>query len=785
MRKLPIFALSVLALSAATAAGAVSSYPVTELFPAEPGINAERGFAMAVDGDWLAVGAPRDDRDPERKDAGAVYLFQWSGTTWDQKAKLFAATPQAKAHLGFALAMRNGVLAAGAPGEGPEGAEGAVYVFALRDDGWAQEKRLFAPEPDVRNFGRSLALDGDHLAVGAGGFDGVTDGAVYIYDVPTWNRERLVPPRGRQREERFGSAVSLAGGVLIVGAPGYDVPSAADAGAVYVFQRGPGGRWREKAKLLPLDSPPGGLSLAGQQLGFSVATDGTEIFAGAPTADFAGPSLKNSGAVYRFGRVGDGWRRGELLHGEELGAEEQLGASLALSGDLLVVGAPAPPPGNGKGRLHLFRRTGASWSEVRFPVAGNAEVRDLAGFAVAVGDAVDDEGKQSKRVVAGSVLGDQGDRAAGAVWSFKCLMDPDEEGCVEEAEAVARDDLAGRRFGVSVALTKELMAVGAPESDESFTGAVYLYGRAGDGWRQEERLTSAYRGDGFGSSVALEGSLLAVGAPQGRSILSGDPYPKGNVDLFVRSDSSWSLEATLVSPCGTTDFGTSVAISGGVVAVGSPGCKAVYLFEKVDEDWNEVKVSVLTDSAEGFGSAVSLRGGVLAIGAPGANNGKGRMFISVREGQRWTNPQVMVDAVKDPLGVGSSVAVGDGGTFAVGAPGFDGGGGAVFLFNFDGVPSVRRLSALAPRRFGASVALLGNRLVVGGPGEDTATFFERNPAGDWEVAADLRALQPPHGDEFGGAVALSEDFIAVTSPGPERGDRVTVFRLPRPTGGDQ
>ncbi len=734
------------ALAALACAAPLAGLPATELFPAEPGGNAERGFAVAVDGDWLAMGAHRDDE--KQRDAGAVYLFKWSGTTWDQTAKLFAELPRERAHLGFSLALRDGVLAAGAPGEG------AVYLFALQEeDAWVPAQRLTGPP---RAFGRSLALDGNRLAVGSVGGHGATDGAVYLYlwRDGSWGLQQNLQPRTRRTGERFGAAVALAGKILAVGAPGHG------AGAVYVFQRDPS-RWREKAKLhASADGPP----LAGDQLGAAVATDGTQIFAGAPTA---GPD--NSGAVYRFEQGAGGWlpQRLEI----EAASGDQLGASLALDGDLLVAGAPAPPPGSGTGRVHVL----LVGNPLEPPVPGNAEIRDLAGFAVAV---------DGRRVVVGGVLGDQGAGAAGAAWSFDCSG----EACTEEAEAVARDPLLGKRFGISVALAGDHLVVGAPESDASVTGAVYLYRRAENGWRQEERLTSAYRGDGFGSSVALEGSLLAVGAPQGRSVLSGEP-PQGSVDLFVRRGSSWSFEAMLAPPCGTT-AGTSVAISDGVVAVGAPGCKAVYLFEKGTEGWTEV--SVLTDPAEGFGAAVSLRGKVLSLGAPEANGGAGAAYVSVRGDGGWSAPQPLLGrtggkaVVIDPLELGASVSVGDG-FLAIGAPGFHGGDGAVFVLAGEGASWGQpiQISSLARRRFGSSVALFGNRLAVGGPGEegtdpddlDRAALFEHGEEG-WVPVADLDALQPPDGDAFGTAVALSERFLVVTSPGPARGDRVTVFALP-------
>lgn len=744
MRKLLTFALSALTLAVTAPGTALAElpFPATEFFPVEPEINAERGFAVAVDGDWLAVGAPRDDRDPERKeDAGAVYLFRWSGTAWDQKTKLFADQPRKGAHFGFSLAMRNGVLTVGALGEG------AVYTFALQgEDVWTPTGTPLTGSPHV--FGRSLALDGNRLAVGAVGGHGAVDGAVYLYRQTngSWVFWRKVAPRARQKGERFGTAVSLASDVLVAGAPGSDT----GAGAVYVFRR-QGNRWREEQKLRPPDGP----RLADGQLGAAVATNGEEIFAGAPTADLA--SL-NSGAVYRFVQSDGDWDRQRLE--VEAAPGDQLGASLAFSEDLLVVGAPAPPPGVGTGKVHVLRRTSGSWEEPLAP--GNTETRDLDGFAVAV---------DGKRVVVGGALGDQGAGAAGATWSFRC---PDGDVCSEEAEAVARDDLSGRRFGVSVALTKDRMAVGAPESDASFTGAVYLYRQTRSGWRQEQWLPSAYPGGGFGSSVALEGSLLAVGAPQARSAAaSGEAidYPNGSVDLFVRRGSSWSFEATLAPPAevvalSSVAFGTSVAIADGVVAVGAPGSRTVHLYQKGAEGWT-AEPGVLTAPVEGFGAAVSLRGGVLAIGAPGEKDGSGAVYVSVREQNGWTQPQPLPDprqqtrAVAEaegpaaqPRALGSSVAVGDG-IIAAGAPGWRGGDGAVFLFKKADTSwtAMRRRMADDTPGFGSAVALHGNRLVAAGPGA---------------------------------VVALSQDFIVVTSPGRSaREEPVTMFELPAAAGGSQ
>jgi hypothetical protein len=653
---------------------------------------------------------------------------------------------------------------------------------------WTQHKRLTGTEHGFRTFGRSLALDEDRLAVGAVGAHGASDGAVYLYDVDAWGLEQTVRPKTAQPGERFGSAVSLAGGVLVVGAPGNDE----GAGAVYVFQRGPV-RFREKAKLLPPDSPP----LAGQQFGSAVATDRTQIFVGAPTADRTGD---NSGAVYRFVRVGKDWKPEELPD-VEVDAGAQLGYSLALSEDLLVAGAPAPPPGTGTGEVLVFRRSEGLWLKL---LAGNAETHDLAGLAVAV---------DSNRVVVGGVLGDQGDGAAGAAWSFGCPG----ETCSEEAEAVARD--RSSLFGLSVAVTTSFLAVGAEEErGETTTGMVYLYRRAGNGWRQQQRLTSPVPDDGFGASVALEGSLLAVGAPRAPFSPVSPPVgvPRGRVDLYAYDGSSWVFETSLTpgfDPGTEMAFGASIAISGGDVAVGAPVGNTAHLFHKESQSWTEIAVLTpggegqLSLSTGGFGSAVSMHGGVLGIGSPNEAGG-GAVHTAVRSGDRWRLSQRLArrpNAAALEERFGSSVAVGDG-MIAIGSPDFVDPGcgcldriGAVRVFQQSGT-DWRETSQIRPssvrRRFGASVALLGNRLAVGAPrqGEASSDDFDRAfiyelHNGEWEPVADLDALQPlggVHGDEFGTAVALSEDFFVVTSPGrPPRGDRVTIFALAGSPGGDR
>jgi hypothetical protein len=288
------------------------------------------GYATVIDGDFLAASAPGMAL-PEAGTsaagvsgglAGAVYIYQRQGKTWTEGVKLMAADAQAGDQFGLRVALSADTLAVGAPYKrvSPGGnAAGAVYVFQRQGGAWTQQARLTAPD------GAPLDL--------------------------------------------FGSALTLQGDTLVVGARGADLPGMRNAGAVYVYQR-KGTDWALQVKLVPKDA--GELDYFGQNL----ALFQDELLVGAPGHD-GRSSGDNFGAVYRFQRRGATWHQAAGLSAPDLAPNAQFGYALSLdehSGMLVIYAQqsrpnPNPEPGmenfvyreNYLGTVYIFERSGADW----------------------------------------------------------------------------------------------------------------------------------------------------------------------------------------------------------------------------------------------------------------------------------------------------------------------------------------------------------------------------------------------------------------------------------------
>jgi hypothetical protein len=220
---------------------------------------------------------------------------------------------------------------------------------------------------------------------------------------------------------------------------------------------------------------------------------------------------------------------------------------------------------------------------------------------------------------------------------------------VEQARLV--DPTGGRTgFGASVALSSGLLVVGAPDDDGAArdAGAAHVFRWDGATWRHEARLvaTGATTGELAGYSVAVDGDVVALGAP-GRSGASSN---EGAVRVFRWNGVAWSEEALLVAPDAGAGqvFGFSVSASGDVMVAGAPlhggggeAAGAAYAFRWDGATWRSESTLVPADNQAGdtFGHAIVVRGARMIVGAPTSSTEElqaGAAYEFRHDGAAWS-----------------------------------------------------------------------------------------------------------------------------------------------------
>ena len=210
-----------------------------QLFGSDTALGDHFGEAVAIDGDFLVIGAHADD--DMGSFSGSAYVFARQGLEWIEHAKLVADDGALFDAFGLAVTISGDYVAVGALADDDDGGgSGAVYVFARNGETWVQQAKLTALDASAGDaFGVSVAMDGDLLVVGAHRVDdaGEDSGAAYVFRRvgSTWSQEAKLTPDDADESDFFGEAVAISGDTVIVGAARDD--AAKNAGAAYVFVR--------------------------------------------------------------------------------------------------------------------------------------------------------------------------------------------------------------------------------------------------------------------------------------------------------------------------------------------------------------------------------------------------------------------------------------------------------------------------------------------------------------------------------------------------------------------
>jgi hypothetical protein len=417
-------------------------------------------------------------------------------------------------------------------------------------------------------FGRTLAIDGDALAVGAPEEDSAANGvnnnflenddstnnsgAVYVM-VRTngaWSQQAYIKASTPGIDDYFGTSVALSGDTLVVGAPGEDSASrgvnapqgnndALNSGAAYVFAR-VNGVWVQQAYLKASNSEPNDL------FGSCVAISGDTLVVGAPgedsmasgiNGDQTNNSEENSGAVYVFTRANGAWSQQAYVKASTPDADDVFGSSVAFSGDTLAVGAlgedsnsaanPFNNEASNSGAVYVYVRIQKSWMLQAYVKASNPEAGDSFGFSVALDRDTLAVGAIFEDSNATGVDGDQGTNGlgnSGAVY----LLTRQSNAWTQRAYIKSTNPDIDDQFGYSVSVAGDTLAVGAwiedsaarginqNQDDDSAaqSGAVYVFMRDNDTWTPQAYIKASNTEPSalFGGAVSVQGDTLAVGA---------------------------------------------------------------------------------------------------------------------------------------------------------------------------------------------------------------------------------------------------------------------------------
>ena len=358
--------------------------------------------------------------------------------------------------------------------------------------------------------------------------------------------------------------------------------------------------------------------------------------------------------------------------------------------------------------------------------------------------------------------------------------------------AVLQDNL-----GASVGISSDYAIVGVPKDDNDHgvdVGSLQVFLRTETGWVQHQKLTAsdAAGGDQFGTTLAMSGDYVIVGAPR----KDGVGRNSGAAYVFRRQGTEWVEQAKLLASDETRAdyFGISVAIDGDTALVGAhrtneplADCGTAYVFERTGENWNQTAKLTAPDpdSFAYFGFSVGISGNTAIVGAirdDEAGIDAGAAYVFVRNQFGWA-PQAKLIGNNTEADDNFGFAVDVDGDFAIVTSPKNRGEGAAYIYRREGTVWEQKRNRVRLRMipidpdgassFGVSVDIKGNTAVIGATGGNVgadvvgaAYIFTQNEPPFWNQHTKLVAADRGGGDQLGFAVAIGDNENEVIAGAP-------------------
>lgn len=359
------------------------------------GVSESLGYAVAIHGNYAVVGAPVNNWicGGGAKN-GKAYLFRKTGSTW---AYVQDITPTAGAigigcnqQYGKAVAIYDNYIAVSAPNADVSGLSeaGAVFIYTLSGNTFSYLQKITANNAAAaEHFGSALSICGNYLAIGASGSQYVVYpsaiGRAYIFTKSsnTFTQQQFINNPTSNYNDQFGVSVSIDSTTLAVGSASCTVGSNANQGKVYMYKNA-GATYNFSNEIV--HSPAN----SNDNFGWAVSLNGNDLAIGCPNYDVGGV-LINCGAVFTVTKDSNGDFLGSslsIITNSEEASEKQFGYSVSIYQNKLLVGAPGGvnnTMNNYFGAVHLYTKS-AAWQFARVLSRGNVSTDFSNGYAVSL-----------------------------------------------------------------------------------------------------------------------------------------------------------------------------------------------------------------------------------------------------------------------------------------------------------------------------------------------------------------------------------------------------------------
>lgn len=602
-------------------------------------LQADGHFAesIEIDGDYMVVGSPYSTINYSREGAVFVYKFE---TAWNLIATLTSPNPSESGFFGFDVDISGEVIVIGAYKENftsTSSSYGNVYVFEKPNDGWSDSNsgvKLLTSKEDVKSFGKSVAVDGTHIAVSI-----IRYGEVYVYknDGGNWTEKvemailkQSDPTNVDNTVDGFGYCLGFKGDIIVAGSPYHDLNSN-EEGAAYLFEM-PISGWvdmTETAKLTSISSDNN------NHFGFSVSIGEDYVVVGAKREDGGGWGI---GAAYIYEMPINGWEsstESAKLTASDGDLEFNVGVAVQANGDYVYVGA------NYKfksGAVYVFSKTAGNWensTEIQKITYPSDSDKSYFGYSIAT---------RANQLL----LGDSENGGSIEIYETTDGSWTDLEHISQLTQAF--ETSSWDRFGEAVAIEGNIAVIGAPNDDfaNNNAGIAYVFELLNGNWQNIARLSvsDGKRSDFFGRSVDIKENLIIVGAPNAYDLIN-DVNFAGAVYAFVKPANGWDdmVETQKIGYQATEQnkyFGNSIAIASDYIVVGQNqegclGCNGkVLLFEKNENNEISLDGKLLLEGDE-VGFKVKAAGDVIVCSKQRGRNGTVTIIEKNPSGS-WDSP---------------------------------------------------------------------------------------------------------------------------------------------------